>query len=64
MRGRVTGNDDLPDGIVKLPRQSQAPGGCGGVGCLYGFVGLFVVLLIAMLLIVLFRVWQTPVILR
>lgn len=56
---------NLPDGIVKLPPEPQntAPG-CGLRGCLYGVMVLFALLLAAMVIIALFRVWQTPVMMR
>lgn len=53
-------DEDLPDGVVKLPPEEKPPGGCGLRGCLYGMVALFSLLLLAMVLIALLRVWQTP----
>jgi hypothetical protein len=53
---------NLPDGIVKLPPEPRdAAPGCGLRGCLYGVMILFALLLAAMVIIALFRVWQTPV---
>ncbi|HET7229458.1 MAG TPA: hypothetical protein VFJ16_05615 [Longimicrobium sp.] len=52
---------NLPDGIVKLPPEPRNAG-CGLRGCLYGVVALFALLLVAMVCIALFRVWQTPVV--
>ncbi|HET6228458.1 MAG TPA: hypothetical protein VFE05_00185 [Longimicrobiaceae bacterium] len=40
----------------------EPPGGCGLRGCLYGTVGLFVLLLAVMLIIALTRAWFTPVV--
>jgi len=54
-------DEDLPDGVVKLPRQEQGAG-CGLRGCLYGVVALFAVLLLVMVGVALLRQWQTPVI--
>ena len=62
---RRTPDDDLPDGIIPLPRDPQAPkegGGRGVVGCLYGVVALFALLLLVMVVIALFRVWPRPVV--
>lgn len=53
---------NLPDGIVKLPPEPQSSEpGCGLRGCLYGVMVLFALLLAAMVIIALFRVWHTPV---
>lgn len=53
---------NLPDGIVKLPPEPAEREGCGVRGCLYAVVALFALLLVAMVAIALFRVWQTPVV--
>ncbi|CAA9366173.1 MAG: hypothetical protein AVDCRST_MAG68-4865 [uncultured Gemmatimonadetes bacterium] len=56
--------DDLPDGIVPLPRgpapTPRPPGGCGLTGCLYGTMILFALLLMVMVGLALFRQWQVP----
>jgi hypothetical protein len=58
-------DDDLPDGVVPLPRETPPPpGGCGLRGCLYGTVAVFALLLLALVLIALFRQWPTPVVPR
>lgn len=56
-------HDDLPDGIVPLPREAhpKPPGGCGLTGCLYGTMILFALLLLVMVGLALFRQWQVPV---
>jgi hypothetical protein len=57
-------NDDLPDGIVRLPPEPgpnrTPPGGCGLTGCLYGTMILFTLLLLVMVGLALFRRWQVP----
>lgn len=55
-------SDDLPDGIVPLPPEPapQAPGGCGLVGCLYGTMILFSLLLLILVGLAIFRQWQVP----
>ncbi|CAA9325109.1 MAG: hypothetical protein AVDCRST_MAG89-1852 [uncultured Gemmatimonadetes bacterium] len=57
-------NDDLPDGVVKLPPEPvphrKPPGGCGLTGCLYGTMILFALLLMVMVGLALFRQWQVP----
>jgi hypothetical protein len=57
-------HDDLPDGIVRLPREPgpnrTPPGGCGLTGCLYGTMILFTLLLLVMVGLALFRRWQVP----
>jgi hypothetical protein len=55
-------HDDLPDGIVPLPREAnpKPPGGCGLTGCLYGTMILFALLLLVMVGLALFRQWQVP----
>ena len=51
----------LPDGIVKLPPEPErAPSGCALRGCLYAMVGLFALLLLAMVLFAVLRPWPTP----
>lgn len=54
--------EDLPDGIVKLPPEDPGAqhAGCGVRGCLYAVMALFVVLLVGMVLIALFRPWPAP----
>jgi uncharacterized membrane protein len=58
-------DDDLPDGIIPLPRDPQAKegGGRGVIGCLYGVVALFALLLLVMVVIALFRAWPRPAVL-
>lgn len=65
MARRSYDDDDLPDGVIPFPRQDPAKegSGCGVRGCLYGTVALFALLLLAMVLIALFRVWPRPVVL-
>jgi hypothetical protein len=53
---------NLPDGVVKFPLQPQREAGCGLRGCLYGVVALFALLLIAIVLVAVFRQWPTPVV--
>jgi hypothetical protein len=55
-------DDDLPDGVVPLPREGRPPGGCGLRGCLYGMVVLFALLLLALVVIALLRPWPRPVV--
>ena len=61
---RGTPDPYLPDGIVKLPPEpAQDPNpGCGLRGCLYGVVALFALLLIALVLLAVFRPWPTPMV--
>ena len=56
-------DDDLPDGVVPLPREPrEEPGGCGFRGCMFAAMALFALLLLAMVLIALFRAWPRPVV--
>lgn len=62
---RRTPDDDLPDGIIPLPRdpRPEEGGGRGVIGCLYAVVALFALLLLVMVVIALFRVWPRPAVL-
>jgi hypothetical protein len=57
---RTAPDDDLPQGVVPLPAEGKAPGGCGLRGCLYGVVALFALLLAILVAFALFRAWPTP----
>lgn len=50
----------VPVREVDFREMEKGPGGCGLTGCLYGMVGFFALLLIAMVVILLTRVWITP----
>lgn len=52
--------DDLPDGVVPLPRQGAAPGGCGLTGCLYVMMAVSALLLAVLIAFALLRGWPTP----
>jgi uncharacterized membrane protein len=50
----------LPRGVVPLPPGGKkGPGGCGLVGCLYGTVIVFGVLLVILLIAIATRIWIT-----
>lgn len=51
---------EVPVREVDFGELEKGPGGCGLKGCLYGTVGFFALLLIAMIFILLTRVWITP----
>lgn len=53
-------NDDLPDGIIPLPPEEEPRTGCGLLGCLYGTMIVFSLLLLAMVALALLRRWQVP----
>lgn len=44
--------------------EAKDSAGCGVTGCLYGAAALFVLLLLAMVVIVLTRIWITPAVVR
>jgi hypothetical protein len=55
------GGDDLPQGVLPLPRTTKDPGaGCRVTGCLYGVSLLFALALIALVIGLMVRMWITP----
>ena len=52
--------DDLPDGVVPLPRQGAPPGGGGLTGCLYAMMAVSALLLAVLIAFALLRGWPTP----
>lgn len=51
---------DLPRGVVPFPEQEPPHRGCVVRGCLGCAVTVFALLLVAMLLVLVFRVWNVP----
>jgi uncharacterized membrane protein len=50
----------LPRGVIPLPPAGKkGPGGCGLVGCLYGTVIVFGILLVILLIAIATRIWIT-----
>ena len=59
--GAAEGGEE-PGAIQWVEAKDSA--GCGVTGCLYGAAALFVLLLVAMAVIVLTRLWITPAVVR